>query len=268
MHDPTVTHEREIDRLYGVPLDAFTAARDELARSLRAEGPRAAADEVKRLRKPNLVAWALNQVARAMPERVQALIDAGDRLADAQRELVSGGDREKLRSAAVAERELIEELVALGEQELSGAGHTVGVPLQSKLRATVHAVAAGSEAREKLKAGRLVHDYEVSDLGLPLAAARAGTAAPAQPARGSRAGATAERKRAAAQNRLERARAQLGERRAALTEAERRVAEARGAAARAASALARAEADAERARAELAAATARASELERSLRSF
>jgi hypothetical protein len=269
-------HEEEIDRLYGLPLERFTAARDELARSLRADGQRADADAVTRLRKPNLIAWALNQVRREDPRRVEELLAAGERLQDAQHRLVGGGERGLLRRAAAEERELVEELAALGERRLSGAGHTVSATLQTKLRATVHAAAAVSEAREKLQAGRLVHDYEISDLGLPSTAASGvpvppSPAAPSErapvvrPPRRSSPGAGAERKRQAARSRLERAREQVTERETTLAQAERRVSEARREAERATAALARAEADVERARAKLGESEARVAELQEAL---
>ena len=50
----------ELDRLYELPPGEFTAARDEAAKRLRAEGRRELADEVKRLRKPTLPVWLAN----------------------------------------------------------------------------------------------------------------------------------------------------------------------------------------------------------------
>jgi hypothetical protein len=158
--------ESEIDRLYALPLDDFTAARDELARRLRSDGDRDGAAEVKALRKPNLPAWALNQVRHRDPATVKELLAAGTRLQEAQAQLVAGGEPGLLRDAAAAERRLVDEVVALGETELTQSGHTAGATLQTKLRATAHAAALSPEAGELLEVGRLVRDYEVSDLGL------------------------------------------------------------------------------------------------------
>ena len=47
----------QIDRLYQLPLDEFTSARNALAKEA---GPEAAA--IKRLEKPNTAAWAINQL--------------------------------------------------------------------------------------------------------------------------------------------------------------------------------------------------------------
>jgi hypothetical protein len=177
--------EAEIDRLYGLALDQFTPARDQLARTLRQEGDREAAAEVKRLRKPNLPAWALNQVQRLDPERVGELLRAGARLQEAQQRLVTGGERGLLRSATADERRLVEELVALAERQLAGAGHSPTAMLQSKLWATVHAAAVTTEVGELLEAGRLLRDREISDLGL--IAGGPGEAPAAEPAGKARA---------------------------------------------------------------------------------
>ncbi len=54
--------EEELDRLYALPLNEFTAARDDVAKRLRGEGERELADEVKQLRKPPIAAWLVNQL--------------------------------------------------------------------------------------------------------------------------------------------------------------------------------------------------------------
>lgn len=48
MTDAGEGHEADIDALYTLPLDEFTAARDELARRLRREGHAEGAAEAKR----------------------------------------------------------------------------------------------------------------------------------------------------------------------------------------------------------------------------
>jgi hypothetical protein len=210
-----VNVEEQIDELYGLPLDQFIAARDRLASSLRADGSRGDAERVKRLAKPNLVAWALNRVRRREPELVARLLAAGARLREAQRELVGGGDRDALRVAAADERRLIEEVVTLAESQLEDGGRRSSAASQSKLRATVHAAAADDEVGEAFRAGRLSRDHQISDLGLSLGAASgepartrkrggAGTAGARKPDRAQR---ERERMRRTLNSQLERARA-------------------------------------------------------------
>ncbi len=285
--------EEQIDGLYGLPLEEFTAARDGLARTLRAEGSRTAADEVKRLRKPNLVGWALNQVRNQHPDRVSELLAAGQRLQDAQRQLVSGGERGLLRSAVSEERELVEEVVSLAERQLAAAGHNAPAALQGKLWATAHAAAAGSEAAELLRSGRLLRDYEVSDLGLSAVAATTRPAPVKEPPRRTGAQADhgrqdqadaeraeraeradrkreahAERKRRSLTGQLERAGARANELQQKLQDAEREAAQAGKEAAAAASMSERAQARAQQARDRFSAASERVDELERSLRTL
>jgi hypothetical protein len=229
--------DAEIDRLYGLPLEQFTPARDELARRLRTEGKRDSADRVKRLRKPTIAAWALNQARRAEPAAVEQLIAAGNRLREAQERLLAAGERGGLREAAAEERRLIEELGRAGERQLESGGHAASAATQSKLWSTLRAVAGDPEARELLASGRLARDYTISDLGLGFATPT-GTAPPAAKKRD---GAKARKARGIEQ-RLERAREKQLEADQKRADAEKRADAAQREAARAADALERARA--------------------------
>src|SRR5205085_12613937 len=88
-----------VDRLYGLPLEEFTAQRDLAARELRRGGDREAAAELAKLPKPTPAAWTANQVARERPELVEALLDAGGALRSAQEEALAGGGGGALRDA-------------------------------------------------------------------------------------------------------------------------------------------------------------------------
>src|SRR5262249_124985 len=72
-------------RVYGAAPDAFTKERDALARELKAAGRTAASAAVKALKKPSRSAWAVDQLARRFPDRIGALLKAGDELAATQR---------------------------------------------------------------------------------------------------------------------------------------------------------------------------------------
>jgi hypothetical protein len=259
-------HEEQIDRLYALPLGEFTAARDELARRLRGEGERDAAAEVKRLRKPSVAAWALNQVRRSDPQQVDELIAAGRRLREAQDQLLAGGDREPLDQASDAERQLVGELARRAERELESADRSVTAAVQEKLRSTLHAVATDEEARERLASGRLVGEHAPSALG-PLLDTEGRPGPAPRREREKRAPKEAPTRRARQlTERLERTRAKQRELDEELSEAGRRLRDARREAARAASALERAEAAEERARRRVEETGDRAAELEAALR--
>jgi len=80
--------EDELDRLYGLDLADFVAERTRLTRALRKEGRRAEAAQVQELRKPSLSVWTINQLARRRRKDLDLLLDAGHRLAMAQRALL------------------------------------------------------------------------------------------------------------------------------------------------------------------------------------
>ncbi|MDQ5822178.1 MAG: hypothetical protein M3540_12125, partial [Actinomycetota bacterium] len=77
--DRPVDVDAELDRLYGLPLDEFTKARNDLSARLKKAGATDAAAEVKALPKPSVPAWAVNQLARTRQREVRALLVAAER---------------------------------------------------------------------------------------------------------------------------------------------------------------------------------------------
>jgi hypothetical protein len=235
--------DSEIDRLYGVPLDEFVRDRDELAKRLRREGEREAAERVKRLRKPSAGAWALNQAVRRRRKETDALLAAGERLRQAHEALLSGGDPAALREAMQEERGLASALADCAEAIASETGKS-GPALRERVRSTLHAASVDEEAREELATGRFLREREAVGLGPfgaapPAAPAGGGTKqrergrAPGKRARAADGGskATGKRGRAADGDRSAAAREEAAarERRERLAEAERELDEARAA---------------------------------------
>jgi hypothetical protein len=140
--------EEELDRLYALPLNEFTAARDDLAKRLRAEGERDLADEVKGLRKPTVAVWLVNQLAREREIDVKRLLKAGEALGKAQASAKGFGDARR------------NEQEALGR--LASAAHGSGVGAQAADRAiqTLRAASLTEKGREQLKRGRLTEELE------------------------------------------------------------------------------------------------------------
>src|SRR3954447_14970634 len=99
-------------RLYGLPLEEFTPERNALAAELSREGDCEGAAAVKALRKPSAAAWAVNQLVRAEPDLVEALLGAGGELRQAHRQAASGRGAAQLRAAADAERAAVDALMA------------------------------------------------------------------------------------------------------------------------------------------------------------
>jgi hypothetical protein len=201
-----------VDELYGAPPGEFVARRDALAKELRASN-RAAADAVKKLRKPSVSAAAVNQLARSAPDDVDALLAAGEALRQAQ---LGGGDRDAIRSAARDEREAVEKLV--GE-----AGKLSGAALE-EVRETLHAAATDEEARELVRRGVLTEARRAVGLG-----GFGAVAAPQAPREKKKQSTTEQRRKEAERERkaeAERARKAEAERKRAAKE---RVKEARAA---------------------------------------
>ena len=217
--------DAEIDRLYGVPLDEFISDRDELAKRLRREGKREAADQVKNLRKPSAGAWALNQAVRRRRKETDALLAAGERLRQSHEALLSGGDAAALREAMQEERALASALADCAEAIASETGKS-GPALRERVRATLHAASVDEEAREELARGRFVREREAAGLG-PLGAGAA-VGPPASRRREKKGGKPSRSKTSSpSSSAVKQQEAAERERRERLAEAERAVEEAR-----------------------------------------
>ncbi len=214
----------EVARLYSLPLDRFIAERDAVAKRLRSGGERAKADELRKLKKPNLPAWAINQGVRADRSAAQRLIAAGERLNAAQEAALSGASPTELREAIADQQEAVEAMLGAIESSLESEP---GPGVLDRVRETLRATAADDELRAQFAAGTLTRDREAVGFGaMPPSATESrrggrrrskatATAAERQRAeqaerRAARALETAAKRVADAERRLERAREALG----------------------------------------------------------
>ena len=176
------------DDLYGLPVEEFTKARDELAKELRKAGKKEAADVVKSLRKPSVSGWAVNQAVRRSPQEAKALVKAGDELRKAQRGVVSGRDPAQLREATTAHRRLVEELTEEARAALEERGAASAATV-TRVAQTLRAASIDKETSKTLTAGTLAEDVEQAGFGPLLSAVPSATrpkgrraAKPAKPA--------------------------------------------------------------------------------------
>jgi hypothetical protein len=246
--------DRELDALYGLPLDEWTKARNDLASRLRRAHQDDAAEAVRKLRKPSVAAWAVNRLARVEPKGVEALLDAGERLRAAQERAVRGhAGAADVSAAARAEREAVRGLVAAARGLLEEAGRPASQPLLDRISQTLRAAAVDESSRDLLAHGRLEAEVEAVGFGSltavePLARPRAGAR---EQARERAKALRAEARRLEREAREADAEARLAEReadaaRATADDARRRADEARVAADRGADAVEQAEAEVER----------------------
>lgn len=159
--------------LYALPLDEFTAARDQLAARLKKEGDAEGAARVKALRKPSVAAWAVNQLARRHADSMEKLL--------ALRDEMEGAGGAQLRAVGEKRRRLLADLVTRADKVLKDGGHGSSAATLEKVTQTLQAGATDEEV-ELLRAGRLTRELSPSGFaGFGFAPA----AAPGQEQRGA-----------------------------------------------------------------------------------
>jgi hypothetical protein len=151
--DRPVDIDAELDRLYGLPLDEFTKARNELSAHLKKSGEPDAAAEVKALPKPSVPAWAVNQLARTRKRDVRALLDAAERAR-------SGKAKKTLRAALDEQREALRRLTDEGRELLEAERGTAPDAMLQRIASTLRAAASDPAAAELLERGRVNEDLE------------------------------------------------------------------------------------------------------------
>ena len=138
----------DIDALYGLPLDEFTRARNDLARRLRTERKPEDAAEVAGLRKPTAAAWVVNQLVRGRPDEVRALLAAAN-------EIRAGAEDGDARF-----REAVDRLARSAREILASSGRTASDHVVQEVVTTLRTVAATEP--EALETGRLTEGREAS----------------------------------------------------------------------------------------------------------
>lgn len=149
----------DIDALFRLPVDEFTAARNALAVNLKKAGQADAAAQVKALSKPPLSAWAVNQLYWNDRKAFDQLLAAGEHLLKTQASQLrgKGGD---MREALDARRGAIAELTKRASALLQKAGHTPSPDLMRRITTTLDALATYGNRPESPRPGRLTDDVD------------------------------------------------------------------------------------------------------------
>ena len=150
---PPDSVERATDELYGLPLQDFVTARNARAKELRGAGRREEAEAVRKLQKPTLSSWVVNQLARGLELDVRRLAKAGEAL---QKPIDAAGFAEARREEADVIRRLLRAARALLEADGRPASGTTLERVGTNLRAA----AVSDDHRDALLRGRLVEDLE------------------------------------------------------------------------------------------------------------
>lgn len=140
-----------VDRLYELEPGEFVAARDRLAKQLKDAGNREDSVAVKKLRRPSVVAWALNQVARTHAGEVAELLEAGAAVREAQSAMVAGGGPGELRDATRRRRQVVSTLARYAVEH-AGSAH------RDDVLTTLDAASLDADAAELLRRGRLTKE--------------------------------------------------------------------------------------------------------------
>jgi len=149
--------DAELDALFQLSLDEFTAARNALAARLKKEGKPLDAERVKALAKPPAPAWAVNQLYWQDPEAIEQLLETGERLRKAQTGQAKNVD---LRRLLHEKKEAMAALLTNASAILGDAGHAASPDAMRRVSATLEALAAWGNTDGVPKAGRLTADLD------------------------------------------------------------------------------------------------------------
>jgi hypothetical protein len=156
--------EQAIDELYAASLEDFVAERKRLTGALRDEGLREDAASLAAMRKPSTAAWVLNQLARTRRRDVDLLLDAGNRLREAQHDLLGGAERAVFERARKTERETLSRLITAAG-ELLGSRGKPSATIVGQVAESLRAAAVSADGRELLARGRFTEPLSGAAFG-------------------------------------------------------------------------------------------------------
>lgn len=142
-----------VAELYAVPPSAFTRERNARAAALEKAGRDAEARAIRQLRRPAVSLWATNQLARAAPTELAALIDAAARARRIQ--------LRDPRAAGEAVHRVRAQLEVLGEragQVLSEHGYRPTRATLGRVSGTLLGAVTDRRRAQQLRRGRLTEE--------------------------------------------------------------------------------------------------------------
>ena len=195
---PLIDIKGEIDKLYQLPLAGFVDARNQLASKLR-RMDRAASQTIKKLAKPSVSAWAVNQAYWQSKAEFEALLDAGDKLRALQKRALEGdecgGD---IQAAMLAQRTALLVVKKSAEQALDTDGHGTSNQILRRVSTTLEALATYGRDPDAPTPGRLSADVPAPGFDALAALAGGDAAAASRAQSGGRSSANDNRSTAGA----------------------------------------------------------------------
>jgi len=153
--------EEVADELYEVAPEDFIAVRTTRQDEAKADGDKALAKAIGSLPKPSLAAWVCNLLVRAHRDEIEALVELGDLLRDAQQNLA--GD--ELRALNTQRGQLLNALTRQAAALARERGQRIGQSIAGQVEDTLRAAMADREAGEALLTGRLSSPMSYSGMG-------------------------------------------------------------------------------------------------------
>jgi hypothetical protein len=153
-----VNIDEALDELYGAALDEFVSERKRLAKRLEGDD----AKQLAAVKKPNVAAWVLNQLARRERRDVDLLLDAGHRLRQAQAGVLRGAEKESFEDARRKESDALKRLTKAAERLLRDARGSASASTLTQVNESLRAAAITEEGRELLARGRFTEPVRAS----------------------------------------------------------------------------------------------------------
>jgi hypothetical protein len=157
----TVDLDSVAAKLYGVPPGDFTSSRSAEVRAARSAGNRELAAAVAQLRRPTVGAWLANQLARECKDELEALLDLGRSMREAQ----GAGDGPELRILTRQRRQMVATLIAAAKTLARTRNQPLSENSTRDLENTLEAAVASADAAEALRSGRLHAGLTYSGFG-------------------------------------------------------------------------------------------------------
>lgn len=107
--------DEQVDQLYQLPLEEFTAARNALARE-------SGSSDIKKIEKPNLAAWTVNQLYWRDRRAYDEVIKAAERMRAAYKQMLAGKTAD-VRGAEEIHLEALREAKQVARKILEEGGH-------------------------------------------------------------------------------------------------------------------------------------------------
>ena len=147
----------ELDELYEVRQDEFTALRTKLAAAAKQRGDTDTAKQISAARKPTTAAWVVNRLALRDRDIRTRLAGVGERLKDAH----SAMDGDRIRALSAEQRRLVDDVARAAFEEAELADPSAA--LRDDVTGTLQAAIADPDVASRL--GRLTKAEQWSGFG-------------------------------------------------------------------------------------------------------